>query len=995
MNTIQRLALGGSLATVALAQGSAMAQTSWPIWTPLRPVTTVPSASTTSPTAPSTNTPSPTAPSVEPAIETSAKPLKPLYRNVRAFYRNVRAFWGDVNPFYRNVRAFWGDVDPFYRNVRAFWGTMDPAQLAMSAGAPAYAGVGPFWEGLGGQWDLIAGSWQKGGDYNLLSAPRYALISAQLKTMVATSEGFWGSAVRKKSGQSFNTAFADPMLSRFGISLSNPSSLAKLDAATQSQFFIEWYDGLMTYSGTDHADWWMKSINWTPKLTQTMGAGEGSILGLVDDYAATSMDIRTQIKDLTKKNPSAGGHGEGVLSLVISAHDGKGVMGIAPRAKVIGYNPFDATGSAEWSDVANGIQAVASNGATVINLSLGAPGVTLSPEWQTIFTKSEINSHKDKTLYIIAAGNDGVSQSGIVDMKGALDTTFIVVGSAGPTGISEFSNRPGDTCLTDGGTECKASTSLKESGYLMNRFIVAPGELILVSDGAGGLTRQSGTSLSAPLVAGTVALIQDRWPWMREKPRDIAMVILGSATDMGAPGIDPVYGVGMLNAEGAMSPLNFSNLKYYLTSSSGTSQNEVSVTALRSQGLQSSWATNNMYFTAFEKLDQVERDFLIPLSSRLYGTTRGGEYFQDFVYNRMVNWINGTNLAGQTPGFTDGVQSAPAEINGWRMQMTGRLVTPFDSEGRAYQTRLRSTMRMVSPSGKLGFSMGNGDGAVALGGGQGFSLASDFDPRVGGANPLLGFASGGTHAAAEIAVSSALDVRAGFTERRQSRKFDLAGMIDANTRSGTGELDRYRADAMSVEVGYKASSWLRISGAATTLREPNAVLGVRALNGTDLAGGSRTQSFTMGAHADLGSGFTLSGTATSARAKSPQSDASLRIGSDGLTGNSFQFGLGKVGLLGKQDGMRLTIAQPLRLDGGAIELTERQVIDRQTGETGVLTQRFDIGAGQPRRLVVEGTYAAPVFDGQGQVSLFGRGEMGDLDVGTPRVMFGSQMQLAF
>lgn len=265
MNTIQRLALGGSLATVALAQGSAMAQTSWPIWTPLRPVTTVPSASTTSPTAPSTNTPSPTAPSVEPATGTSAKPLKPLYRNVRAFYRNVRAFWGDVNPFYRNVRAFWGDVDPFYRNVRAFWGTMDPAQLAMSAGAPAYAGVGPFWEGLGGQWDLIAGSWQKGGDYNLLSAPRYALISAQLKTMVATSESFWGSAVRKKSGQSFNTAFADPMLSRFGISLSNPSSLAKLDAATQSQFFIEWYDGLMTYSGTDHADWWMKSINWTPK----------------------------------------------------------------------------------------------------------------------------------------------------------------------------------------------------------------------------------------------------------------------------------------------------------------------------------------------------------------------------------------------------------------------------------------------------------------------------------------------------------------------------------------------------------------------------------------------------------------------------------------------------------------------------------------------------------------------------------------------------------
>lgn len=66
------------------------------------------------------------------------------------------------------------------------------------------------------------------------------------------------------------------------------------------------------------------------------------------------------------------------------------------------------------------------------------------------------------------------------------------------------------TCLTDGGTKCKKSASLKESGYLMNRFIVAPGELILVADGTGGLTRQSGTSLVAPPVAGTVALIQDR-----------------------------------------------------------------------------------------------------------------------------------------------------------------------------------------------------------------------------------------------------------------------------------------------------------------------------------------------------------------------------------------------------------------------------------------------------------------------------------------------------
>lgn len=925
------------------------------------------------------------------AADATDQQLRPLYRNVRPFYRNVRAFWGDVNPFYRNVRAFWGDVDPFYRNVRAFWGDLDPVTQAAGVGAPAYEKIGPFWNAEGRRWESIASRWQTAGAYSRDTRDVYASIAADLNVLFQRSRKVWGGAIEQQTGRSFNQEVYLPLLKRFNISPSRPASLARLDAATQSQFFMELYDTLMAYSGTDHADWWMKAVNWTPSLTQTMGSGRESTLGLVDDYASKSPYIETKVKDLTKKSGSTGGHGEGVLSLIVSPHDGKGVMGIAPSANVIAYNPFTA-GSASWSDVSDGIQAVAKKGATVINLSLGAPGMTLSPEWQKIFVKSEINTHKDKTLYIIAAGNDGATQTGIVDMKGALDTTFLVVGSVGPSGISEFSNRPGNTCLTDGGTECKKSTSLKESGYLMSRFIVAPGELILVSDGAGGVVRQSGTSLAAPLVAGAVALIQDRWPWMREKPRDIAMVILGSAQDLGEPGIDPVYGVGMLDVEGAMSPLDFNKLKYYLTSNNGKSQNEVSASTLRGQGLQASWSANDMYFTAFEKLDQVERDFLIPLSTRLYGQTRHGEYFQDFVYNRMLSWIDGTNFAGRPLGFSDAMQSAPTNVGGWTMRISGRMVSPHDAQGQAYRPQLRSTVYLTAPSGKLGFSMGHGDGAVALGGGRGFSMAADFDPYSGGTNPLLGFASGGSHAAAQVAIGGGIDVRAGYTEQRQYQSDDLIVLRDAN---GYNMLGRYRARAMSVELGYDAMPWLRVSAAATNLREPNAVFGVRPLVGSDLAGGSRTNSITVGADADLGGGVALFGTATTARSYSARADTSLRIGSDGISGTSFQAGIAKQGLLGRNDAVRLTVAQPLRLSGGSLELTEVQVIDRETGEKGVVTQRFSLVDTQPRRLVLEGNYGANILDGRAQISLFGRGEMRDLDAGTPRLMLGSQVQLAF
>ena len=79
--------------------------------------------------------------------------------------------------------------------------------------------------------------------------------------------------------------------------------------------------------------------------------------------------------------------------------------------------------------------------------------------------------------------------------------------------------------------------------------MVAPGELILVSDGQGGVTRQIGTSFAAPLVSGAIALLHDRWPWLSNFPVETANIILNSAKDLGAPGVDAVYGHGLLDVD--------------------------------------------------------------------------------------------------------------------------------------------------------------------------------------------------------------------------------------------------------------------------------------------------------------------------------------------------------------------------------------------------------------------------------------------------------------
>jgi hypothetical protein len=940
----------------------------------------------------------------------SAKPIDPLYRNLRPWYRNLRPWYRNLRPWYRNLRPWDGAVtetlikaDPFRGDIAKFWGSVNPAARSIAAGAPAYSAIAPFWDGLDTKWQETAPLWENAGSYAANPAA-YATISGGLRDLVANSKSFWGQSVALKTGKTFEAGYADPFFARFGIDPNDPATLARLDAVDQSRMYVEWYDGLMGFSGNDHVDHWMGTINWTPRLTQTQGGGSQATIGLIDFYVAGDPDLRSKIIYSGGVSTFSSGHGAGVLSLIAASHDGKGVMGIAPNALIAAYNPFDANGEAGWSDVTRGIievtkeRGTAKNRASVVNLSLGIQGWTLPPDWRGVFKTSGVDSAKDHTVYVIAAGNDGVSQTTNVDMNGALDSTFIVVGSVDPSGvISSFSNRPGTACLTDG-NDCKGGKELKESGPLMNRFIVAPGELILVSDDAGGVTRQSGTSLSAPLVAGAVALIQDRWPWLKNKPRDVAKAVLSSAKDLGAPGIDPVYGVGLLDVEAAQSPLNFGAMKYYLNN--GTTKTvEVKASQLADEGFKLLWETQGMFFSAFEKLVDEERDFLIPLSSRLIGTTRNGEYFQDFVYNRLTDWVGSTSGFAQTrvASFSD-VRTSPAlgDPSGWQVSVSGRLAGGYATRDSYRPLRLRSTVEVIAPENAFSLSFGEGDGALMIGGGSGgFAMNSDFNPLTGGANPLLGFASGGAHMSARTAIAPGLKLSVGATQQRRTVDDDLRDVLRGQNRQLARELGGYASNALNMRVDYAPTDWLGISASFTRLDEGNALLGVRSVERSDLAGGTLSDGMTLGVDAAIGGGFAVAGTATYSRSRSSSDNASLRIGGSGVMSSAYQLGVSKLGVAGRSDSLRLSVAQPIYVEKGWLDFSSIAVIDRETGARGVVTERIDIGQTQRRRLVVEGLYSFPFLDGSGAVSFFGRGELKSTAADVPSVMVGGQARMAF
>ena len=97
--------------------------------------------------------------------------------------------------------------------------------------------------------------------------------------------------------------------------------------------------------------------------------------------------------------------------------------------------------------------------------------------------------------------------------------------------------------LDDAGTAMAYYSST--AGDLKNDFIVAHDDILSAGDGAG-------TSFAAPRVTGAAALVRQKFPLLNGQ--ELKSLLLETATDIGTPGPDPVYGMGKLDLSNALSP---------------------------------------------------------------------------------------------------------------------------------------------------------------------------------------------------------------------------------------------------------------------------------------------------------------------------------------------------------------------------------------------------------------------------------------------------------
>ena len=914
--------------------------------------------------------------------------VAPAYGNIDPFYGNIDPFFGNLDPFYGNIDPFHGNIDPFWGNLDPFYGNIDP----FSKGAtPVYSKIGIFWKEFSSFWYEANKEWDAVGKYSA-DGSKYEDLKETLDTFVERSEEQWGAAVTARTGKSFRAGFADGVFAKYGVDLNNMATFEGLTASQRARFFLDWYDGLMDFSGRDHLDHWMGAVNWTPAITQVQGGGAGTIIGLLDSTVVNDADLANNIVFNAGYNNSLSGHGTAVASLMVAAHDGRGLMGIAPNASVAVYNPFDSTATASWEDVSKGVLALSARGASVINMSLGVKGWTLNGDWNQLFSNPAVATATRNTVFVMAAGNDGKVQPANITWNWATDPNLIIVGSVNPSGIiSGFSNTPGTACLLNNGV-------CNEANRILNRFMVAPGEAILVSDGRGGFVRRSGTSFAAPLVSGAIALLHDRWPWLAQHPDETVEIMLRSAKDLGAPGPDQVYGWGLLDVKASQSPLNFNNLVFYEYNSGILTKKTAS--SIRLGGVKSTWEAKGVFFAMFESIGDTKRDFIVPLSSRLVGqkVTAGSysEYFQSYLTSRFIDWIKTGKLTGST-GFG---KSGFSDVQSTEMAALGNLELSFSASpsfayagNSSYRGNPHSMIKINDRGRGVAITAGYGQGALAFNGGRGFGLTSDHQSNDGGVNPVLGFASGGAFASADLKLARRWTLTGGFTTNRlvHSR---LPGLGE-DDRIALANVDPYRATALNVALTHAISSSVNITASYTRLDEQAAVLGVQSIEPGDLGNGSVTEAATLSASATLGNGIELSLSATAAKTRTGDNGQAFTTGNGGVVSSAFAVAAAKTAIIGQRDQLRLSLAQPLHVERGAMEFTSVQVVDRLTGEIGPVTQRFDIG-GQGRRTIGELMYATPLLDEASELSLFGRAQMrAGQNANVENYVVGGRVKFAF
>lgn len=207
------------------------------------------------------------------------------------------------------------------------------------------------------------------------------------------------------------------------------------------------------------------------------------------------------------------GHGTHVAGIVLA---------VAPQARLLPVRVLDSDGVGNAFDVANGVVQASLRGAQVINMSLGMSAASTA-------VQTAIRFARDRGAVVVApTGNDHLSR---LQFPASMPEVFAVAGLDSADRHSGFTN------------------------FGFGTDISAPSVGILSTYFGGGYARWSGTSMAAPFVSGTAALLCGLLPRGPGAPDQVEELLLEGASPL--DDTDPAFaaelGAGRVDASGSLN----------------------------------------------------------------------------------------------------------------------------------------------------------------------------------------------------------------------------------------------------------------------------------------------------------------------------------------------------------------------------------------------------------------------------------------------------------
>jgi hypothetical protein len=231
------------------------------------------------------------------------------------------------------------------------------------------------------------------------------------------------------------------------------------------------------------------------------------------------------------------GHGTAVAGIIAARRNQALSHGVAFNARILAVRA-DAPGTCasnagcafDQADVAAATDYAVARGAPVINYSLGG-ATSVGASLEGALTRAADAG----TILVFAAGNENAAE---------------------PTFPARFAADPatGGLAIAVGAVDAgnQLTSFSNQAGSARDHYLVAPGAHILAPALGGGAALVSGTSFATPHVSGAAALVLQAAPFLTAE--EVVELLLDSATDLGAPGTDPVYGRGLVNLAAALGP---------------------------------------------------------------------------------------------------------------------------------------------------------------------------------------------------------------------------------------------------------------------------------------------------------------------------------------------------------------------------------------------------------------------------------------------------------